>query len=421
MKRHLMKGVAAAAALLIVTTACGGGGDEPAKTADGKDVLRIAVWAYDQTPEFKALFDAFETENPTIDIQPVDLLAGDDYAEKVTTMLAGGDKTDVLTMKNVTDYARYGTRGQLADLTGVVDGLPKESYRGLDAFDLDGKYYALPYRQDFWVLYYNKKLVGDADLTNLTWDEYAALAKEKTSGTGAEKVYGAYHHVWRSVVQATAAAQNGGDQLGGDYGWMSDQYTTTLDLEKAGAIMPWGTANSQKVSYDSQFSTGKAAMVPMGAWYSARLLVDRAAGKHDVDWGVAPLPQPAKGAGVKTFGSPTAFAVNKNAANSEAARTFVEFASGEKGATAVAKIGIYPSFTNDAVLATYAGVAGMPSDETAKKAFAPDEIVLEMPVSEKSSDVDAILRETHELIMAGEKSVPDGIKEMGDRVKNEVG
>lgn len=421
MKRHLMRSLTVASALLLVTAACGGGGDEPAKTADGKDVLTIAVWAYDQTPEFKALFDAFEAENPTIDIQPVDLLAGDDYAEKVTTMLAGGDKTDVLTMKNVTDYARYGTRGQLADLTDVVDGLPRESYRGLDAFDLDGTYYALPYRQDFWVLYYNKKLVGDADLSNLTWDEYAALAKSLTKGEGAEKVYGAYHHVWRSVVQAIAASQNGGDQLGGDYSWMADQYATTLDLEKAGAIMPWSTANSQKVSYDSQFSTGKAAMLPMGAWYSARLIADKAAGKHDTDWGVAPMPQPAKGAGVKTFGSPTAFAVNKNARNAEAARAFVEFASGEKGATAVAKIGIYPSFTNDAVLAAYAGVAGMPNDETAKKAFAPDEIMLEMPVSETSSDVDAILKEEHELIMAGEKPVPDGITEMGDRVKNEVG
>ncbi|MFI5842114.1 ABC transporter substrate-binding protein [Catenuloplanes sp. NPDC051500] len=420
MKRHLMKGIAVSAALLMVTTACGGGSDEPAKTADGKEILTVSIWNYAQTPEFKALFDAFEADNPTIDIQPVDILA-DDYSDKVTTMLAGGDKTDVLTMKNVTDYARYGTRGQLTDLTGTVNGLPKESYLGLDALDLEGRYYALPYRQDFWVLYYNKKLVGDTDMSNLTWAEYAALAKSKTTGDGAAKVYGSYQHVWRSVVQAVAAAQTGGDQLGGDYAWMTDQYTMTLDLEAAGAIMPWGTANSQKVTYDSQFSTGKAAMLPMGAWYSARLLADKAAGKHDVDWGVAPLPQTTKGAGTKTFGSPTAFAVNKNARNSAAATTFVTWASGEKGATAVARIGIYPSFTNDAVLAAYAGVAGMPTDEVAKKAFAPASVMLEMPVSDKSSDVDTVLKEEHELIMSGEKSVADGIKEMNDRVKNEVG
>ena len=33
-----------------------------------------------------------------------------------TTMLAGGDSTDVLTMKNVIDYSRFGTRGQLVPL-----------------------------------------------------------------------------------------------------------------------------------------------------------------------------------------------------------------------------------------------------------------------------------------------------------------
>ncbi len=74
-------------------------------------------------------------------------------------MLAGGDSTDVLTMKNVTDYARYATRGQLLPLTDEAGKLDKATYFGLDGFDLKGEYFALPYRQDFWVLYYNKKLL----------------------------------------------------------------------------------------------------------------------------------------------------------------------------------------------------------------------------------------------------------------------
>ena len=31
-------------------------------------------------------------------------------------MLAAGDTTDVITMKNVIDYARYASRGQLKDI-----------------------------------------------------------------------------------------------------------------------------------------------------------------------------------------------------------------------------------------------------------------------------------------------------------------
>lgn len=420
MKLRIMKAVAAATALLLAATACGGG-DEPETTADGKTVLTISLWNYANTPEFKALLEGFEADNPTIKLKPVDILA-DDYPEKLTTMLAGGDQTDVLTMKNVTDYARYANRGQLASLTDDVAKLDQAKVRGLDAFKINNEYFALPYRQDFWVLYYNKALLKDsgADLANLTWQQYSDLAKKLTKGDGATKVYGTYHHVWRSVVQATAAAQNNGDLLGGDYSFMKNQYTMAVDLEKAGAAMAWGTANTQKVTYDSMFSGGKAAMLPMGTWYVAKLLSDKAAGKHNTDWGIAPMPQVAAGGEVSTFGSPTAFAINKKAKNTEAARTFINWAAGPKGATIVAKLGLYPAYTDDAVLAAYGAVQGMPADEVAKKAVAPAKVALEMPVSDKSSDVDAILTEEHELIMVGEKTVDAGIAEMGKRVKSEV-
>ncbi|GAA1571229.1 sugar ABC transporter substrate-binding protein [Dactylosporangium maewongense] len=409
-------GIAAAVALALTLTGCGNGDDPGA--AGGKTVLTVSLWNYASTPEFKALVEGFEAEHPDIDVQPVDILA-DDYAKKVTTMLAGGDTTDVITMKNVTDYARYGTRGQLAPLTDEANKLDKSAYLGLEPFNLDGKYFALPYRSDFWVLYYNKKLVKDADLSKLTWQDYAQLAKASTTGSGADKVYGTYQHVWRSVVQAVAAAQTGGDLLGGDYAFMSAQYTMALDLQMAGATLPWGTASTQKVSYNTMFSTGKAAMLPMGTWYAAALLQAKADKKSDVDWGIAPLPQVGGGT-VTTFGSPTAFAVNKKAKHADAAKRFVLWASGEKGAATIAKIGVTPAYHSAAITDAYFAVAGMPGDALAKKAFQPDKVVLEMPVSDKSSDVDAILTEEHQLIMTGSKTVSAGIAEMGKRVKSEV-
>ena len=116
MNRKALAAIGAAAALSLTLAACGSGGsgdaadDEP--TESGPVELSVAVWSMDQTPEFQALFDAFEKANPDITIKPVDILA-DDYPEKVTTMLAGGDTTDVLTMKTLTDYSRYAGRGQL--------------------------------------------------------------------------------------------------------------------------------------------------------------------------------------------------------------------------------------------------------------------------------------------------------------------
>ncbi|MEU3663493.1 extracellular solute-binding protein [Streptomyces sp. NPDC032940] len=418
---QMKKNLAALAPLAVVASLLATGCDASGSStsSDGRTVVKLALWNYDTTPEFKALIEGFEAKYPDIDVQPVDILA-DDYPDKVTTMLAGGDTTDVLTMKNVTDYARYATRGQLEPLTGQVAELPQQSYAGLKDFDLDGKYYAVPFRQDFWVLYYNKALVKDADLSHLTWKQFADLAKESTKGSGSSKVYGTYLQTWRSVVQAIAAAQTGGDLLGGDYGFMKDQYEVALDLQKSGATLPFSTASSQKITYDSQMTTGKAAMIPMGTWFASKLLASEAAGTNDVDWAMAPIPQVRAGGETVTFGSPTAFAVNKKARNAEAAEKFVMWASGPEGAAAIAKVGVVPAYSDDKVMETFFGVEGMPGDRVSRQAMAPGKVQLEMPVSEKSSDIDQILTEEHELVMSGEKSVGAGLDEMGRRVRSEV-
>lgn len=423
MKRTTLAAIALAVTAGLGLTGCAGaaGPAEP-QSQDGKTRLTVSVWNYEGTPEFKALFDGYEAANPDVDIEPVDILA-DDYPQKVTTMLAGGDTTDVLTMKNVIDYARYANNGQLQEINGVVDTVGKDDLAGLDAFDIDGKYYAAPYRQDFWLLYYDKELLkaaGVEEPKDLTWDEYTALAQKLTTEEGGKKVYGTYHHIWRSVVQAIAAAQNNGDQISGEYGFFEDQYNTALELQKSGATLDFGTAKSQKTSYRTMFETGQAAMMPMGTWYIAGVLQAKKEGKTDVDWGLAPLPQKDSNGKVSTFGSPTAFAVNKNAAHSEEARKFIEWAAGEEGAKAISKIGVVPALQNDAVTDTYFQLEGLPTDELSKKAFSPDETALEMPVSDKSAATDKILNQEHDLIMVGERSVADGITEMGKRVKSEV-
>ena len=424
MKRTTLAAIALAAAAGLGLTGCAGAAGPAEKpAAEGKTTLSVSVWNYEGTPEFKALFDAYEAANPNVDIEPVDILA-DDYPQKVTTMLAGGDTTDVLTMKNVIDYSRYASNGQLQEINSVVDKLDKEKLAGLDAFDLQGKYFAAPYRQDFWLLYYNKDLFKAAGLeepNNITWDEYAELAK-KLTGTAADgkKVYGTYQHTWRSLVQAVAAAQNDGNLIGGDYPFFKDQYDMTLDLQKSGALMDFGTAKSQKTSYRTMFESGQTAMMPMGSWYISSFAAALKDGKTNVNWGFAQLPQKSKGGDITTFGSPTAFAVNKNAQHSDEAKKFIEWAAGVEGAKAIAKIGVVPALQTDAITEEYFKLKGLPTDELSKEAFAPDKTALEMPVSDKSGATDKILTQEHELIMAGERSIDDGIAEMGKRVKDEV-
>ncbi|MEU6431739.1 sugar ABC transporter substrate-binding protein [Microbispora sp. NPDC046973] len=418
--RRFARFTGAAVALALALTACGRGSEEP--ESGGAVTLSVAVWNLAKTPEFTALFDAFQRANPGITIKPVDILA-DDYPDKVTTMLAGGDRTDVITMKNVTDYSRYSSRGQLLDITDLVTSADTSKLAGLPAFNVKDKYYALPYRQDFWLLYYNKKSFEKAGVTmpeHLTWDEYAKLARSLTHDEGGKKVYGTYHHTWRSVVQAIAAAQTGGDQLGGDYSFFRDQYEMALGLQKDGSALDFGTAKAQKSDYRTLFESGATAMLPMGTWYISGILEQKQKGATDVDWALAPMPQRPGASGVTTFGSPTAFAVNKRAAHADAAKKFVQFAAGQAGAEAISKVGVVPALQSPEITKSYFSNKGMPADELSKKAFQPDKVVLEMPVSEHTSDVDTILNEEHELIMVGDKSIDEGIRSMGDRVKSEV-
>lgn len=419
MFRRLGKAIAIPAALTLALAGCGGS----AADEDGPVTLSISVWNLEDTPEFQALFDAFEKANPDITIEPAEILA-DDYQDKVTTMLAGGDSTDVITVKNVTDYSRWATRGQLADITDSVKAADTANLGGLDAFDLDGKYHAMPYRQDFWVLYYNKTLFDDAGLDypdSLTWDEYAALAKKLTKGSGGKKVYGTYHHTWRSVIQAIAAAQTGGDLIGGKYDFFTDQYKMAMDLQDSGSVIDFGTAKAQTSDYRTMFETEATAMLPMGTWYVSGILQAKEKGDTEVEWGMAPMPQRPDASGVTTFGSPTAFAVNENAEHPESARKFVEFAASQAGAEAIAQIGVVPALQTPEITEKFFGIDGMVTDELSKKAFQPDEVKLEMPVSEKSSDTHVVLDEEHELIMIGDKSIEEGIKTMEKRFADEVG
>ncbi|OTP26815.1 ABC transporter substrate-binding protein [Enterococcus mundtii] len=415
-KKSLVAGLLVSGGLWL--GACGNENQAQDQT-DGM-VLTVSTWNYDTTPEFDKLFRAFEKENPGVTVKPVDI-ASDDYDTKLTTMLASGDSTDVLTMKNLLSYSNYALRDQLVDLSSHINDLDTapavETY---EMYDIDGKTYAQPYRTDFWVLYYNKKLFDEAGLPypdNLTWEEYEDLAKKLSKPE--EQVYGAYQHTWRSTVQAIAAAQNNKNLVEPDYGFLGAYYDRVLRMQEDQAQMDFGTAKSTNVTYQSQFENSKAAMMYMGSWYMGALLTNIDAGTTDVEWGISQMPQNEKGKEIQTFGSPTAFAINKNSKQQELAQKFLDFCSGEAGAKVLAEVGVVPSYRTDAINELYFSRKGMPNDEVSQTAFTPEKIAIEFPVDENGPAIDKILQEEHELILVGDETPKEAIGNMEKRVKQE--
>lgn len=417
-KEKLFAGMFTLLALLFLV-ACGNDennvNNNDSEIQDGEEEITLVMSIWNDALEFSTLIEAFELQHPNIRIETIDI-STTNYEERIITMLAGGETLDIISLLNMPFYVNLAERGQLMDLSDFVGALDRELWgETLNFMRLEnGSYFGVPYRWHIWTLFYNKDLFEAAGIphpANLTWDEYRELALQLTSGEGAEKIYGTHLHTWRSITHGIAAAQRGYSQLTDDFSFLMDQYELVLGMQAEGSAMDFGTIFSADVGYRPRFELGHAAMIPMGTWYLQEL-----AERADFNWGVAPLPQISSDSEISTMGMPTAFGINSNTQQSEAAMKFIEFATGEEGARLIAGIGNVPAFMTDEILDIYFAVEGMPQDDLTRHALNPDRVELEMQLSPETAEIDQILNEVHELIMVGELSLEDGILQMNERV-----
>lgn len=415
--------LSAITALALVLAGCGGE-DEPADP-NAPVTITLAGWSLSTTPEFQTLADGFHAAHPNVTVELKEYDAAN-YDTQMTADLAAGTAPDVYVLKNLKNFYTYQSGGQLLELPGAQGGT---------AYEVDGKTYAVPYRQDSWVLFYNKELFAKANVPppdgNWTWDDYANAAKAVTTGLKASgsKATGAYQHVFQSTVQGFALAQTpGADLLSGDFGYLKPYYERSLDLQAAGAQPTFGTANTNKLTYQAQFGKQQSAMLLMGTWYIATLLKQRTTGDADkFDWGIAPAPQFDKSttgtsATPVTFGDPTGMGINPKAskAKQEAAKQFLEYVSGEEAGKALAAIGITPAQVTDGVTQTLFGLEGVPQDDLSKFAYAKHDTKPENPVSKHTAGLQNLLNETHSAILSESTPLDKAITDAQNRAKNEV-
>ncbi|MEV4495658.1 extracellular solute-binding protein [Micromonospora arborensis] len=431
MKRAIPAVISAATALTLVLAGCGGG-DEPVDP-NAPVTITLAGWTLASTPEFKTLADGFKATHPNVTVELKEYAPGNDYDTQMITDLAAGTAPDVYVMKNLKNFYTYQSGGQLLDVSDVSSGLG--SVPALASYQVDGKAYAVPYRLDSWVLYYNKDLFAKAKVAppdgSWTWDEYTDAAKRLHTGlkTAGSNATGAYQHTFQSTVQGFALAQTpNADLLSGDFGFMKPYYERSLDLQAAGAQPTFGTAKTNKLTYQAQFGKQQSAMLLMGTWYVATLLNQRQSGDADkFQWGIAPAPQFDKSttgtsATPVTFGDPTALGINPKISKSKAAaaKEFLKYAAGPDAGKALAGIGITPAQVTDAVTATLFALDGVPQDDLSKFAYAKHTIKPENPVSKHTAGLQNLLNETHSAILSDSKGVDAELSKAQTRAKNEV-
>ncbi|WEV53159.1 extracellular solute-binding protein [Bifidobacterium sp. ESL0704] len=436
--------LAAVSALAMLLSGCGGGNGNSSASGsnefdkNAKTEITMAGWSLKMTPEFKQLTDAFMKAYPNVTVKLKEYSA-DDYDKQLTADISAGAQPDVFPLKNMQKYTTYASSKGLADLSDVA-----KKYAGNKKIDMsmyktsDGKYYGLPYRADHWVMFYNKDMfkktgIKEPDGT-WTWDDYTKVGEElkkklPAAGYDANSVYPMYQHNWRSVVVSMALAQNGQPAsktyLKDNFNYTLPYYKRALKWQDDKLTINWNTSFTNKVQYQAQFGTQKAAMMPMGTWYAAAFLNQQKTGDaQKFDWGMAPVPQnPSKKmpSTPVTFGSPTGLAVSAKDTGQKAAaaKKFVEWAIGEGGADTLAKLTTTPAYINDKVTKDFFAADGMANDQLSKDAWSKFDMKLEQPVSSATDTIEDLLDKGHSAIMTETQKPDAGIKEVEDNVKNQ--
>ncbi len=387
----------------------------------GEDVtLTMAAWDVSTTPYWQAVIDAYEAQNPNVKVELLDISSAE-YTDKIKIMLSGGDETDIITVKDIPQYSAMLTRNQVVPLNSYIerDGFDLSVYSGADKeLTFEGSIYALPFRSDIWILYYNKDLFDAAGVpyptNDMTWAEFDSIARQMTSGSGADKVYGGHFHTWRSTVQLGTVQDGENTVIATDYSFMKPMYDMVTSMQDDGIVMDYGELRAGSVHYSGVFWNEQIAMLPMGSWFIGGTIAAEEKGAADFNWDVVKYPHPEGVAPGTTAGTLTSLAINSNSANQDAAWDFIKFYSGTPGAKALAETGNLPAMSTPEVLEVFASREGMPAGAT--EALQTAAVRLELPMHPDVGAVEQILNEEHELIMTKSVSVDEGIAEMSSRV-----
>jgi multiple sugar transport system substrate-binding protein len=421
----MLVGCAAPSVTATPTTAPSSGGSS--ESSDENITLKWALWDYDTTPYWAALIEEYKKVKPNVTIEYTDL-GSTDYMTVLAAELSGsGSEFDVVTIKDVPGYATLVQKNTLEPLDSYISaaGIDVSVFGGItDQVTVDGKLYELPFRSDFWVLFYNKDIFDRAGVdyptNDMTFEEYDELARKVTDTTFGSEVYGAHYHTWRSAVQLFGILDGKHSILDSDYSFFEPYYNMVLNQMKDGVAMPFTDVSTEGLHYSAAFANGNIAMMNMGSWFISTLMSSLETGDYDAElcgnWGLVKYPHAEGVEPGSTLGTITGLSVTSVSDQKQEAFDFINWVSGPEGAAVMARTGNFPAISTEKVKSIIAGLEGFPQDEASIEALEVSNLYLEVPYAENVSEINAILDTYHQMIMSGELSIEEGIKAMNEDV-----
>ncbi|MNC09679.1 putative ABC transporter substrate-binding protein YesO [compost metagenome] len=398
-------------------TAAGTSAPEPAVA------IKFMLWN-DSASErmYDELAQAFEAKNPGIS---VDFTKSDanTYSERLTVTLTGGGEVDAFAFKSLDEYYKLASTGRalaLDDLAAADSAGLAGVQSSFNNLKINDKLYGLPFRSDGWALYYNKDLFDQAGVAypsdDLTWEQYVELAKQMTSGSGQDKIYGSFMPDWAQTWYSY------GQQLGSSL--YSDDLTPYIEglklrkeLSDSGAQPSVAENKATNAHYRTAFLTGKYAMVVTGTWFPGMLEQDQKDNKLNFNWGMTYVPHPPGVQKGTTMTAVVVHAVNSDSKHPEEAKKWISFISSEEGQQIVAKYQT-PASAADSVKDQYE--ATFTNDAVNLDAIFNITSVPERELRSGIAQLYSIVTEEGELALLGETTPEQAIENVKKRRDQEI-
>ncbi len=243
--------------------------------AFAQDTTTIRYFTFSAAPDhlqdLNTIVQGFQTDNPNITVN-VETAAFSDYFTLLQADTVGGAPPDVFEL-NYENFVPYAANGALADLSSSISADAPYYPRALEAFQQDGKQYALPESFSTVLLFYNKDLFDQAGIAyptpDWTWDDAMTAAKAiRALGSDTWGIFSPIQF-WEFYKKA---AQNG------DCHFFNDAMTestinspacvATVELMTSflkEGVMPT-TEQLSGVANEDLFASGKLGMDVIGIW-----------------------------------------------------------------------------------------------------------------------------------------------------------
>lgn len=435
----------AASMICISLAACGKGTenstaktDETATTTEGEtasektqekeasgepQTLSITTWDYDTTPQFSAIVKAYEEKNPNVKINVIDTAAGEYNDSLGISLSAAQGDPDVIFVKDMGSLLQMADKKQLMTLDEMIttDNVDLSVYSGAaEQLKYNDATYALPYRNDWYVLYYNKDIFDAAGVeypsNDMTWPEYWDLVAKMTSGEGSSKIYGGHNHTWSALATNWAVQDGANTVVSKDYSFFKPWLEKTVELQEKGYIQDYSTLKTANIHYSSVFKNQQCATMPMGTWFIATMMQAQTDGETDFNWGVATIPHPENTEAGYTVGALTPVGISAYTDQKELAWDFVKFATSSDAANILAQNGVLTGIQTEESMNTIASAEFFPEGESNKEALKYTHYVFDRPLDPQIEEIRKPIDETYEMIMIKAYTVDEGIAEIDKRV-----